>query len=139
MIIRRSALGEEPWDRSLWRVMDWGLYLALASNGASFRYVPYPVGAFRLHEEQASAHAKLVRSDTAGLRRRYGIPGARWTHWAGTALHRIRKLVAGSYGRQVRATSLRGMDLRWFAGEDGVATFRLLLDRCYGTRTTPTA
>lgn len=137
MIVRRSVLGEDPWDPSLGRVMDWDLYLALASKGASFRYVPYPVGAFRRHQDQASTHARVVRSETADLRRRYAIPTARWAHRAGAALHRLRKLAAGSYVRQLRATSLRGRDLRWFLGGEGAETFRLLLDRCYGSRVTP--
>jgi glycosyltransferase involved in cell wall biosynthesis len=134
VIIRRSGLGEEPWDRSLSRAMDWGLYLALAMKEASFLYVPYPVGAFRLHEDQASAHTELVWLDETELRRRYLIPSARWTHRAGTALHRLRKLAAGSYVRQLRAMALRGMDLRWFEGGDSADTFRLLLDRCYRGR-----
>lgn len=138
MIVRRSVLGDDPWDPSLGRVMDWDLYLALASKGASFRYVPYPVGAFRQHEDQASTHAKVVRSETADLRRRYAIPTARWAHRAGTALHRLRKLTAWSYYRQFRASSFRGRDLRWFLDGEGAETFRLLLDRCYGIRTPPT-
>lgn len=133
VIIRRSVLEEDPWDPSLTVVMDWDLYLGLASKGASFHYVPYPVGAFRQHEDQASA--KRVRPETRDVRERYAIPTARWYRRAGTALHRMRKLAAGSYGRQLRARPFRGLDLRWFREGNGAGTFRLLLDRCYGVRT----
>jgi Glycosyl transferase family 2 len=54
LIIRRTSLGEDPWDPSLRTVMDWDLYLGLAAEGASFHYVPYPIGAFRQHDSQAS-------------------------------------------------------------------------------------
>ena len=132
MIIRRSMLGEDPWDTSLRVVMDWDLYLRLASKGASFRYVAYPVGAFRLHADQASAQPGTP--ETSDVRERHRIPSARWYRKAGAALHRIRKLGAGSYGRQLRAKSFRGLDLRWFEEPDAAQNFRALLDRCYGGR-----
>lgn len=133
VIIRRSTLGEAPWDRSLKVVMDWDLYLDLASRGASFRYVPYPVGAFRQHADQVSGQPGTP--ETKDVRKRHRIPSARRYRKAGAALHRIRKLAAGSYGRQFRARELRGRDLRWFSEVDGADTFGLMLDRCYGIRT----
>src|SRR4051794_2773597 len=36
MIIRRSRLGEQPIDRTMRRMMDWDVYLRLASERASF-------------------------------------------------------------------------------------------------------
>jgi glycosyltransferase involved in cell wall biosynthesis len=132
MIVRRSVLGDYPWDPSLTIVMDWDLYLGLASKGASFRYVAYPVGAFRLHADQASGQPG--RPETRDVRERYRIPSARWYRKVGATLHRIRKLAAGSYGRQLRAMQFRGRDLRWFSEGSGSETFRLVLDRCYGTR-----
>ena len=132
MIVRRSVLGEYPWDPSLRVVMDWDLYLGLASKGASFRYITYPVGAFRLHADQASGQPG--RPETRDVRERHRIPSARWYRKAGATLHRIRKLAAGSYGRQLRARQFRGRDLRWFSEGDGSNAFRLVLDRCYGTR-----
>lgn len=131
--IRRSMLGEDPWDRSLTLVMDWDLYLGLASKGATFHYVPYPVGAFRRHADQASAQP--ARPETRDVRERHQIPSARWYRKAGAALHRIRKLAAGSYGRQLRAKPFRGLDLRWFEEPDAAQNFRAVLDRCYGDRT----
>jgi glycosyltransferase involved in cell wall biosynthesis len=133
LIIRRTSLGGDPWDPSLRTVMDWDLYLGLAAEGASFHYVPYPIGAFRQHEGQASD--KSGRPETRYIRERYAIPTARWSHKTGKTLHGIRKLAAGSYSRQLRARSLKGLDLRWFKERNGVDTFCLLLDRCYGIRT----
>ena len=132
VIIRRSILGNDPWDPSLKLVMDWDLYLDLASKGASFRHVSYPVGAFRQHEDQASAIRG--RPETRDVRERYSIPRARWYRKVGTAFHRMRKLAAGSYARQLRARAFQGRDLRWFESEEGAETFRLVLGRCYGQR-----
>jgi glycosyltransferase involved in cell wall biosynthesis len=133
LIIRRTSLGQDPWDPCLRTVMDWDLYLGLAAEGASFHYVPYPVGAFRKHEGQASDLGG--RRETRHVRERHAIPTGRWSHGVGKMLHAIGKLASGSYRRQLRATSFKGLDLRWFNERNGVDTFRLLLDRCYGIRT----
>jgi glycosyltransferase involved in cell wall biosynthesis len=133
LIIRRTSLGEDPWDPSLRTVMDWDLYLGLAAERASFHYVPYPVGAFRQHDDQASHRGG--RRETRQVRERHAIPTGRWSPSAGKMLHVIRKLAAGSYRRQLRARSFKGLDLRWFKERDGADTFRLLLDRCYRMRT----
>jgi glycosyltransferase involved in cell wall biosynthesis len=133
LIIRRTSLGEDPWDPSLRTVMDWDLYLGLAAEGASFHYVPYPIGAFRQHDSQASDRGG--RRETRHVRERHAIPTGRWSHRAGKMLHVIRKLSAGSYRRQLRARSFKGLDLRWFKERNGIDTFRLLLDRCYRVRT----
>ena len=130
VIIRRSALDERPWDPSLRFVMDWDLYLRLASMGASFRYVPYPVGAFREHADQVSAGPGTP--ETRDVRHRHRIPSARWYRKGGKALHGLRKLAAGSYGRQRRATVFEGLDLRWFDDPASAENVRALLDRCYG-------
>jgi glycosyltransferase involved in cell wall biosynthesis len=135
VIIRRSMLGVDPWNSSLKVVMDWDLFLGLASKGAAFRYVKYPVGAFRQHEDQVSAQPRT--REARGVREQYEIPTARWPHKGWAALHRIRKLVEGSYARQLRARQFRGRDLRWFEDGEGVETFKHLLDRCYGHRRGP--
>ena len=36
-------------------MMDWDLYLRLLAEGASFRYVPEPVGVFRAHDTRVTA------------------------------------------------------------------------------------
>jgi glycosyltransferase involved in cell wall biosynthesis len=130
MIARRVALPERPWDESLRIVMDWDFYLNLTSSRAVFEYVPYPVGAYRRHPNQASRQPG--RFEDIIVRERHGIPSANWTRRAGVVLHRMRKLTAGSYVRQLRARSLYGRDLRWFGREEELATSRALLDRCYG-------
>jgi glycosyltransferase involved in cell wall biosynthesis len=130
LIIRRSMLDEDPWDPELRVVMDWDLYLRLAAKGASFHYVPYPVGAFRQHDDQASA--RRHRPEARDVQERYAIPTGRLYRRSGMVLHRLRKLAAGSYGRQLRARRFHGSDLRWFDKESDADTVRLLLDRCYG-------
>jgi glycosyltransferase involved in cell wall biosynthesis len=130
VIVRRSILDEDPWDTSLRVVMDWDLYLDLASKGASFHYVAYPVGAFRQHPDQASAQPGAP--ETIVVRERHRIPSARWPRKVGRALHGVRKLAAGSYRRQRRARPYWGHDLRWFDNKDSAETFQALLDRCYG-------
>jgi glycosyltransferase involved in cell wall biosynthesis len=132
VIIRRSKLPRRPWDPSLRLVMDWALYLSLAADGATFRYVDYPVGAFRQHPDQASAGPGTP--ETRHVRERYRIPTGKFSRRGGKVLHRMRKLAAGSYRRQMRAKALQGRDLRWFRDPSGYETFRLLLDRCYGLR-----
>jgi glycosyltransferase involved in cell wall biosynthesis len=137
MVVRRSMLGEDPWDPRLRVVMDWDLYLELASKGAAFRYVAYPVGAFRQHADQASS--RRGRPEAIDVRERHRIPSARWLRKAGIGLHRIRKLTSGAYTRQFRARPFRGRDLRWFDGKDGAESFQALLERCYGLHRRGTA
>lgn len=74
-IFRRSTLGSTPWDPKLTLVMDWDLYLRLHRQGAAYRYVKYPVGAFRLHSAQVTAGPP--RFETPTVRSRYGISPAR--------------------------------------------------------------
>jgi len=129
LIIRRSMLDKNPWDPSLRVVMDWDLYLGLAARGARFRHIAYPIGAFRRHPDQASVQGPSV--ETRDVRHRYGIPSARWYRRSGTTLHRMRKLMAGSYLRQFKAKGFQGCDLRWFEEGSGDDTFQRLMDRCY--------
>ena len=136
-IVRRSTLGEEPWDRTLRIVMDWDLYLSLLSKGASFHHVPYPVGAYRVHGDQVSLGPGSP--ETTVVRQRYGIPTARPYRRVGTVMHRMGKLMTGAYVKQLRGKSYRGRDLRWFREEVGTDAFLGLLDRCYGVSWDPAA
>jgi Glycosyl transferase family 2 len=129
LIVRRALLDETPWDPTLKVVMDWDLYLGLLRKGASFRHVPYPVGAYRRHEGQASAGPGS--RETTIVRQRYGIPLHRFNRRSGRALHRLYKLFALAYVRQLRARPLLGREFRWFDRENGAETFSLLLERCY--------
>jgi glycosyltransferase involved in cell wall biosynthesis len=139
-LFRRSVLGETPWDPGIDRVLDWDLYLRLANQGARFVYLPYPVGAFRVHparitatpRERHAAHHEAVR-------KRYGLNGGAGSRVLGRALHAGLKAVSGSYRRQLGAEGLRGTDIRWFAGPGGKEGISLLLDRCYKLRRGRTA
>jgi len=132
VVMRRESLGVDPWDPTLKVVMDWDLYLGLQQKRATFRYLPYPVGAYRHHEDQMSAGPG--RGQVAEVRERYQIPSGQVYRKAGLTIHRIYKLVARSYLRQLRARSLRGADLRWFEDGLGIEHFQALLERCYGSR-----
>lgn len=135
-IFRKSCLGERPWDTSLKRAMDWELYLRLSSQGKRFVYVPYPVGVFRVHPDRVTAQRIVTyESELPSLhRQRVGSPQLRRfaLSRAGRILHGARKLMAGSYWRQVRAHALAGEDLRWFQSEMGAQSCDALLARCYG-------
>jgi glycosyltransferase involved in cell wall biosynthesis len=126
-IARRSALGERPLDPTMRRMMDWDLYLRLLRGGSTFTYVPVPVGAFRSHETRITAtetrgfFQRLNLGDGFGreyamMRERYGAFRFRR---AGHLVHGGLKLTSGAYGRQRKARDLRGVDLRWFAGDAG--------------------
>jgi glycosyltransferase involved in cell wall biosynthesis len=129
-IFRRSALPSEPWDIHMRRIMDWELYLKLVSRGARVSYIKYPVGAFRWHDERATARpSKDYWDEYSTLFARYGISPA--TRRRGLRLHRAYKLSSGAYWRQLRALRFRGHGLRWFRGESPRATFDSLLDACY--------
>jgi glycosyltransferase involved in cell wall biosynthesis len=134
LIVRREVLGDQPWDPALRVVMDWELFLGLLDRGAAFRHLAYPVGAFRRHRDQVSAGPGSL--ETTVVRERYGIPTRRAHRRMGKALHRLYKLVTGTYVRQVRARRFRGTDLRWFKQSVGAQRFEELLERCYGDSST---
>jgi glycosyltransferase involved in cell wall biosynthesis len=116
---RRRALGDSPWDIDARRIMDWDLYLRLASSGAHFRYIAAPLGAFRVHPERVTA-TPLAKDDPELLRirSRHDLPDSRWgrsgSNIGGRALHTLLKVRHGSYQRQRTAARIRGTDLRWW-------------------------
>lgn len=130
-LFRREALGPEPWDTSLRRIMDWDLILRLMMEGKKIVHVSIPAGAFRVHGAQVTSNPpsdfwreyKLVEA-RYGLHRR---DGRNIRRPAGRVLHRVSKLVSGAYVRQTRARRYRGTDLRWFREIVGhVGTMKLL-------------
>jgi glycosyltransferase involved in cell wall biosynthesis len=136
VIIRRSALGEDPWDVGIRRVMDWDLYMTLAKRGANFKHTLYPVGAFRLHPAQvtSSSWEEWQQEDEAvGIRHgRSRDSTERWKSFRrGRLLHRGYKLLGGSYTREIRARAFRGRDLCWFRSPSAEATFAEFYERCY--------
>jgi glycosyltransferase involved in cell wall biosynthesis len=132
MILRRTSLSEQPWDPDIRMMMDWDLYMKLSTQGAHFESIKYPVGAFRRHLDQVTANPKDFRDEYVKLFARYGISvkSRRWGRW----LHRLAKLVSGAYGRQLRARTVSGCDLRWFRTDEGTTTFLALLRAGYGVR-----
>jgi glycosyltransferase involved in cell wall biosynthesis len=131
-IFRREVLGETPWDPAVERIMDWDLYLRLAAAGARFHWVPYPVGAFRVHGSRITARpAEEFEDSYRRVSDRWGLPrGSIWLR-VGRLMHGLAKLAAGSYARQVRARRLRGRDLRWFQTDEGWRTAVALLREVY--------
>ena len=126
IIFRRSTLPEDPWDPALKRVMDWDMYLRVASMSGRFAYLRRPVGAFRLHGEQVTAQPGT--GETLRVRERYGISKSRRGRW----LHAALKATSGAVVKEVKARSLRGRSLRWFADAPGLTTWETLMARCYG-------
>ena len=139
-IVRADAIGPDPIDVSMRRMMDWDLYLRLLSQGGSFAYVPVPVGVFRAHDTRVTATEsrgflqRLNREDGFGreyemMRDRYGAFRVRRV---GHVLHGVRKLASGAYTRQARSRGLAGNSLRWWAGEDQRREWETLRERCWG-------
>lgn len=130
-IFRRSALPDTPWDLEARMIMDWELFLNLASRGARFSHVRYPVGAFRRHPEQVTARSSREFGDEyARVFDRYGIDRRRrrWGRW----LHGAAKAGTGAYRRQRRAEPFRGRPMRWFDDGEGAESFDALLAVTYG-------
>jgi GT2 family glycosyltransferase len=135
VLIRRSVLGDAPWDPTVKRIMDWDLYLKLLRRGARFSHVPYPAAAFRAHDERVTSKPPSDFEEENEVASRYGLPRDVWDRWrasrVGRWLHPVYKAVGGAYLRQLRARSLRGRGLRWFDDPRGLETFEVLLRRAY--------
>lgn len=129
-VFRRSALLDQPWDLKARMIMDWDLFLNLASRKARFSHVPYPVGAFRRHRHQVTARPSSEFGDEyARVIERYAIDQR--MRPLGPWLHASYKLMSGAYGRQLRANRFRGRDLRWFLHREALSSFEALLSACY--------
>lgn len=135
VLIRRSVLGDAPWDPTVKRIMDWDLYLKLLKRGARFSHISYPAAAFRAHEERVTSKPPSDFEEENEVASRYGLPRDVWDRWrasrVGRWLHPVYKAVGGAYIRQFQARSLRGRDLRWFDNPRGLETFDQLLRRAY--------
>jgi hypothetical protein len=138
VLIRRSMLGEAPWDPMVKRIMDWDLYLKLLARGARFRHVAYPVGAFRVHPDRVTSRPAEDSDEEEEVASRYGLPRDRYVRWdasrVGRWLHPVYKAIGGAYLRQMRARSLHGRDIRWFSDPAGLQTWKALMRRCYPTQ-----
>lgn len=138
-IARASALGAEPIDATMRRMMDWDLYLRLLSEHATFRHVRVPVGVFRAHDTRVTAterrgfFQRLNRDDGFGreydmVRERYGAMRMRR---AGHLAHGVLKLADGAYSRQARARKLHGADLRWWESPAAAGEWDRVRAACY--------
>jgi glycosyltransferase involved in cell wall biosynthesis len=119
VFFRQSVLPDVPWNRQLATIMDWDLYLDLARQQARFGYLPEALGAFRVHAAQVTAEPlaktapeRLQVRRTHGMTNRLGPREA--AAMAARFQHRTLKLFGGAYGRQIRARSFAGEDLRWW-------------------------
>lgn len=139
-VVRRDALGADPIDPGMRRMMDWDLYLRLENEGCRFEYTPVPVGVFRAHDTRVTAterrgfFQRLNLEDGFGreydiVRQRYGAMRARRL---GHMAHGVAKLRSGAYRRQLRARGVAGGSLRWFASAREAAECEQIVGRCYG-------
>lgn len=139
VLIRREVLQDGAWDPTARRRMDWDLYMRLARDGARFHHSPYPVGAFREHDERVTASSwdEWIDEDSR-LSERHGMAADPYQRWRasriGRWLHPALKALDGAYLRQIRARRLAGADLRWFRGPQQAAACRRLVTRSYGLR-----
>jgi glycosyltransferase involved in cell wall biosynthesis len=130
-LFRRTALPDRPWDERLRMTMDWELFLHLATAGARFHHVRYPVGAFRAHGGRVTAGSRVgIEDEYALLRQAYGAAGP--GRWIGVGLHGFHKLTEGGYRREREARRWFGSDLRWFRPDVGATAWEAFLHRCYG-------
>jgi glycosyltransferase involved in cell wall biosynthesis len=134
VLIRRSVLGEAPWDPTLRMIMDWDLFMNLTARGARFVHLFYPAGAFRAHADRVTAKpaSDYEHNEVAS---RYGLPRdvheRRWASRRGRWFHAVYKVIDGAYTRQLRARSLRGRNIRWFASAAARETWVSLVRNCY--------
>jgi glycosyltransferase involved in cell wall biosynthesis len=135
VLIRRSVLGDAPWDPTVRRIMDWDLYLNLLRREARFSHVAYPAAAFRAHDERVTSKPPSDFEEENEVASRHGLPRDVWDRWrasrVGRWLHPVYKAMGGAYLRQLRAHSLGGRDLRWFSDPRGLEAFEELLRRAY--------
>jgi glycosyltransferase involved in cell wall biosynthesis len=135
VLIRRSILGDSPWDPTLRRIMDWDLFMGLLAQGARFTHLLYPVGAFRAHDDRVTAKPPSDSGEENQVASRYGLPSDADGRWRasrrGRWLHPVYKVIDGAYLRQLGAWPLRGRDIRWFASAAARETWISLMRNCY--------
>lgn len=138
VLIRRSVLGDAPWDPTVKRIMDWDLYLSLLARGARFGHVAYPVAAFRAHADRITSEPPKDYEEENEVASRYGLPRDVYVRWrasrVGRWLHPVYKALGGAYLRQLRARPLQGQDIRWFSNPRARKTWEALMRRCYPFR-----
>jgi glycosyltransferase involved in cell wall biosynthesis len=135
VLIRRSVMGDAPWDPTLKRIMDWDLYMNLSTRGARFTHLPYPVGAFRTHADRITSRPPPDTEEEDEVASRYGLLRDFHERWRasrrGRWLHPVYKVIDGAYLRQLEARSVRGRNIRWFASAAARETWVTLMRNCY--------
>ncbi len=109
VFIRRAVLPAEPWDVQLRTVMDWDLFLRLASTGARFASTRRPMSAFRVHRAAGHGDADAPGAPRAStranpLRHQHPLDAARARY------RRARR--ATRRGRQLRSRASHPAGLR---------------------------
>lgn len=118
--VRRRALPDPSWDPRMRRAMDWNLWLSLASRGARFRYLPRPLAAFRVHDDQVTNTPKSHHAAELDLIcATYGLPrtarARRVSRLLGRCVHIAHKARNRGFLRQMEAVRLAGQgDLCWW-------------------------
>ena len=132
MFLRRDAVPQRGWDRELRAIMDWDLYLEVWAGGASIRYFPRPLGAFRVHASQVSATRVTDESPERRLlvaRHRLPRPPLTVLFARAAQLERgLAKAAGGAFARQRRAARLVGADMRWFTSDAALGSAGALVD-----------
>jgi glycosyltransferase involved in cell wall biosynthesis len=135
VLIRRSVIGDAPWDLTLKRIMDWDLFLKLSTGGARFTHLLYPVGAFRAHADRITSRPPPNAEEENEVASRYGLPRDVHERWRasrrGRWLHPVYKVIDGAYLRQLEARSVVGRNIRWFASAAARETWVSLMRDCY--------
>ena len=136
MFLRREAVPERGWDRELRAIMDWDLYLEVSSRGASIRYFPRPLGAFRVHASQVSATPVTNASPERQLlvaRHRLPRPPLTVLFARAAQLERgLAKAAGGAFARQRQASRFVGADMRWFESDAALTAARALVEVASG-------
>lgn len=117
--VRRRVLETRPWDPLCRYIMDWDLYLNLASKGARYHYLPRPLGAFRVHEARVTATPLASNSDERlHVMRRHGISTSQLSRHVLRSSARLKRIAikvrSGAYLRQLRLSRQAGADMRWW-------------------------
>lgn len=124
LFVRKSSLLKRPWDVRRRRMMDWDLYLSLDSRSAEFRYLPFPLAAFRVHAQQVTAEkSRGFSKEHRQIREQHGLPsstaGILAARMMGRSLHTIFKVKDGGYRRRFAARRyLASRSMRWFSDTD---------------------
>ena len=129
---RREALMRHRLDTTLRLIMDWDLFLKLDDAGAQWRYVPSVLGAFKVHDVQATTAAERQSFFDEAYRirpRLFGVVPWGPVRHVLRAVNRLQEIPRGVGRReQAFAAEYQGQALEWWDDADArarVATLQL--------------